>query len=422
MSQSTVVSRRGVVPFNVTFEATGFTDADLCNRQFAGEEARGFSKVAMTEGQFPPGILSVVRGWISEGDAQKPTDRKVFICVTLRVCAASVDNASRTAPPAVLLTRIVDAMASTETGECLVSLEGNWKVAEVVPFGELADGQAGEDPAETVLQGRPDGELPEKRILAVFLPQAWVNDYATYIDGQQAVDVTQVVLQMDLRKIHALRDYSDSTDALIDTVALGHNGPFTVRAKDSICDFFEAKDLSDITESMLLAARKAALKVPETTPPLWDRDDIQFPRLLAEILATQENLDMSALAESMDLSVEEVSSLFDRADKAWETIKAEACPVQSSLEGEPSPTDVRKAVLQFVVLHDDGADLSSWSLEELARLCDDGGYLGGGLSIVSSTPLTRAQLGIEAAKLGSEAAFFIDPDDESLGQISSSRL
>ena len=31
MSQPTVVSRRGVVPFNVTFEATGFTDSDLCN-------------------------------------------------------------------------------------------------------------------------------------------------------------------------------------------------------------------------------------------------------------------------------------------------------------------------------------------------------------------------------------------------------
>ncbi|VWC52672.1 hypothetical protein BLA13014_08020 [Burkholderia aenigmatica] len=161
--------------------------------------------------------------------------------------------------------------------------------------------------------------------------------------------------------------------------------------------------------------------MPETTPPLWDRDDIQFPRLLAEIMATQENLDMSALAESMDLSVEEVSSLFDRADKAWEMIKAEACPVHSALDGEPSPTDVRKAVVQFVVLHDDGADLSSWSLEELARFCDDGGYLGGGLSIVSSTPLTRAQLGVEAAKLGSEAAFFIDPDDESPGHISSSR-
>lgn len=262
MSQPTVVSRRGVVPFNVTFEATGFTDADLCNCEFAEEEARVFSEVAMTEGQFPAGILSVVRGWISEDDAQKPTDRKVFVCVTLRVYAASVEDASRTAPPAALLTRIVDAMASTVTGECLVSLEGNWKVTEVVPFGELADGQAGDGSVETIRQGRPDGELLEKRILAVFLPQAWVNDYATYIDGQQAVDVTKVVLEMDLQKIHALRDYSDSTDALIDTVALGHNGPFTVRAKDSICDFFEVKDLSDIAESMLLAARKATLKLP----------------------------------------------------------------------------------------------------------------------------------------------------------------
>lgn len=262
MSQSTVVSSLGVVPFNVTFEATGFTRADLRNREFSDEESLGFSEAAMTEGQFPAGILSVVRGWISEDDAQKLTDRKVFVCVTLRVHATSVVNASRTVPPALLLTRIVDAMASTETGECLVSLEGHWTVTEVVPFDDLADGQAGEDPAETVLQDRPDGKLPEKRILAVFLPQAWVNNSATYIDGQQAVDVTQVVLEMDLQKIHALRDYRDSTDALVDGVALGHNGPFTVRAKDSICDFFEVKDLSDITECMLLAARKATLKLP----------------------------------------------------------------------------------------------------------------------------------------------------------------
>ncbi|MBN3776884.1 hypothetical protein G3O06_04775 [Burkholderia sp. Ac-20345] len=145
MSQSTVVSRRGMVPFNVTFEATGFTDADLCTREFADEEARGFSQVAMTEGQFPAGILSVVRGWISEDDAQEPTDRKVFVCVMLRVYATSVDNASRTAPPAVLLARIVDAMASTETGECMVSLEGNWTVTEVAPLDVEAAGQAAED-------------------------------------------------------------------------------------------------------------------------------------------------------------------------------------------------------------------------------------------------------------------------------------
>ncbi|WP_321820905.1 MULTISPECIES: hypothetical protein [unclassified Burkholderia] len=58
----------------------------------------------------------------------------------------------------------------------------------------------------------------------------------------------------------------------------------------------------------------------------WERDDIQFPRLIAEIVATQE-LDLPALAESMDLSVDDVNALFDRADQRWEAIKAEIAPV-----------------------------------------------------------------------------------------------
>lgn len=58
--------------------------------------------------------------------------------------------------------------------------------------------------------------------------------------------------------------------------------------------------------------------------PTWERDDVQFPRLLAEISATQDSLDIPALAESMDLSVEEVNELFDRADAAWERQKCDA--------------------------------------------------------------------------------------------------
>ena len=38
---------------------------------------------------------------------------------------------------------------------------------------------------------------------------------------------------------------------------------------------------------------------------IWLRDDIQFPRLLAEITATQD-IDIALLAESMDLSFDEV--------------------------------------------------------------------------------------------------------------------
>jgi hypothetical protein len=54
----------------------------------------------------------------------------------------------------------------------------------------------------------------------------------------------------------------------------------------------------------------------------WESNAIQFPRLLAEIMATQENLDIPALAESMDLTIDEVGELFDRAHEAWEVTKA----------------------------------------------------------------------------------------------------
>lgn len=55
--------------------------------------------------------------------------------------------------------------------------------------------------------------------------------------------------------------------------------------------------------------------------PKWENDSIQFPRLIAEILATQEALDIDALAASMDLTVDEVNELFDRAQEQWEKAK-----------------------------------------------------------------------------------------------------
>jgi len=58
-------------------------------------------------------------------------------------------------------------------------------------------------------------------------------------------------------------------------------------------------------------------------PYAWKDDSIQFPRLLSEIAATQD-LDMEALAESMDLEVADVNELFDRADRLWELAKGRA--------------------------------------------------------------------------------------------------
>lgn len=48
---------------------------------------------------------------------------------------------------------------------------------------------------------------------------------------------------------------------------------------------------------------------------IWNNNEIQFPRLISEILmcvAIRES-DMEAMQDSMDLSREEINSLFDRA-------------------------------------------------------------------------------------------------------------
>ena len=54
---------------------------------------------------------------------------------------------------------------------------------------------------------------------------------------------------------------------------------------------------------------------------LWESNVIQFPRLLAEIVATQDTLDINALCDAMDLEPEDIDVLFDRAQSEWENIK-----------------------------------------------------------------------------------------------------
>lgn len=58
---------------------------------------------------------------------------------------------------------------------------------------------------------------------------------------------------------------------------------------------------------------------------LWHNDEIQFARLLCEIQATQENLDIGALSVSMDLSPVQISEIFDRAVKVFEASKEAYC-------------------------------------------------------------------------------------------------
>ncbi len=56
----------------------------------------------------------------------------------------------------------------------------------------------------------------------------------------------------------------------------------------------------------------------------WERDEIQFPRLLAEIRASGLSLAIYAdLRESMGLTNREIDSVLERAETEWERIKAQ---------------------------------------------------------------------------------------------------
>jgi len=56
--------------------------------------------------------------------------------------------------------------------------------------------------------------------------------------------------------------------------------------------------------------------------PLWEDDQVQFIRLLAEISSTNLTSEIySQLREATDLTNEEINELFDRADAAWQKYK-----------------------------------------------------------------------------------------------------
>lgn len=64
------------------------------------------------------------------------------------------------------------------------------------------------------------------------------------------------------------------------------------------------------------------IKISDDPNKNWNNDHLQFARLLAEIQACTEFKITNELMESMDLSKEQITEIFDRAEVAWEDIKA----------------------------------------------------------------------------------------------------
>ena len=85
----------------------------------------------------------------------------------------------------------------------------------------------------------------EKRVIARFQPQAWINDYATDIDGAYKFDVTDQILAMGKEKALELEDNQYESDNLwhkwvADHPDQDHDGPFYVEVQAAIRSFFEA--------------------------------------------------------------------------------------------------------------------------------------------------------------------------------------
>ncbi|MBA9859201.1 hypothetical protein [Ralstonia insidiosa] len=100
--------------------------------------------------------------------------------------------------------------------------------------------------------------VPAKRIEAYFQPQAWIRNDATDIDGGCSIDVTEKVLSLQLDQIRTLKDYRESTDALVDAIKIGHDGPYTVSVVSSVEEYFGVQSLGDITQDQLDSARVAS--------------------------------------------------------------------------------------------------------------------------------------------------------------------
>lgn len=98
-------------------------------------------------------------------------------------------------------------------------------------------------------------------------------------------------------------------------------------ALQSVLNHSTAKEAIEGGLNLNVIAMQVCLDSRSQENPLWENNSIQFPRLLAEICACQDDLDLNALADSMDLEVEEVCELLYRAQDEWEEIKRKHCPM-----------------------------------------------------------------------------------------------
>lgn len=86
--------------------------------------------------------------------------------------------------------------------------------------------------------------MSDKRIIATFIPQAWVDDESVDIDGWIDFDVTDQILSMGRDAALRITDNSYQSDDLWynHEVIPGvdpHNGPFRIQVAAAIREYYE---------------------------------------------------------------------------------------------------------------------------------------------------------------------------------------
>lgn len=78
------------------------------------------------------------------------------------------------------------------------------------------------------------------RCIILFRPQAWINDYAVFIDGEQEIDVTDRIQALSREDALDIEDDSYEADALVEGLH-NHRGPYYVECEDAIREFLGEK-------------------------------------------------------------------------------------------------------------------------------------------------------------------------------------
>ena len=70
---------------------------------------------------------------------------------------------------------------------------------------------------------------------------------------------------------------------------------------------------------------KTKKRIKNVKWPLWDDNEIQFARLICEIIGACEEFPMEEICDSMDLEADGVQELLDRAHEVFEESKRVHC-------------------------------------------------------------------------------------------------